>query len=158
MGALVGGFLLGVDKLLNITYKQNALTPKVFADMRELAGWGVTSIQKAETAIKNTPFSIVAFDNDTVVGIGRIIGDGALIWYIQDVVVLPKYRGRGIGTTIVKHLINYAKANSLQGERFTIGLMSTNGNEAFYQRLGFRTMPNEDKGHGMEMYVFAFNL
>ena len=31
---------------MNITYKQNALTPKAFADMRELAGWGVTSIQK----------------------------------------------------------------------------------------------------------------
>ena len=138
---------------MNITYKQNALTPKTFADMRELAGWGKTSIPKAETAIKNTPFSIVAFDNDTVVGIGRIIGDGALIWYIQDVVVLSEYRGNGIGTAIIKHLIEYAKANSLPNERFTIGLMSTNGNEEFYTRLGFRTMPNEHKGHGMEMYV-----
>lgn len=138
---------------MNITYKQNAIIPEMFTHMRELAGWGTASILKAETALKNTPLSIAAFDNDTVVGIGRIIGDGALIWYIQDVVVVPEYRGKGIGSSIIKLLIDYAKANSLPNERFTIGLMSTNGNEEFYKGLGFRTMPNEDKGHGMEMYV-----
>ena len=139
--------------MMNTKYKQNVLTPETFANMRHIAGWGDTSLGKAQQAIKHTPCSIAAFDNDTLVGMGRIIGDGALIWYIQDVVVIPEYRGKGIGSSIIKLLIDYAKANSIPNERFTIGLMSTNGNEEFYQRLGFRTMPNEDKGYGMEIYV-----
>ena len=127
------------------------MTGEILANMRNLAGWGNTSILKAEVAIKNTPFSITAFDNDNVIGIGRIIGDGALIWYIQDVIVLPEYQGKGIGKTIMNYLIEYAKSNSVPNEDFTIGLMSAKGKEAFYEKFGFVSRPRENRGAGMDM-------
>jgi len=32
---------------------------------------------------------------------GRIVGDGVTICYIQDVIVLPEYQGKGIGKAII---------------------------------------------------------
>ena len=140
---------------MNVRYEKNAMTGEMLANMRNLAGWGNTSIFKAETALKNTPFSITAFDDDRLVGIGRIIGDGALIWYIQDVIVLPEYQGKGIGTAIMNYLIEYAKSNSIPNEGFTIGLMAAKGKEVFYEKLGFHIRPNEQNEHeGSGMVIF----
>ncbi|MCR5501527.1 MAG: GNAT family N-acetyltransferase [Lachnospiraceae bacterium] len=33
---------------------------------------------------------------DEVVGMGRLVGDGVMYWYLQEIVVLPEYQGRGI--------------------------------------------------------------
>jgi len=134
---------------MNIRYEKNSLTGVILADMRNAAGWGITSVRAAETAIKNTPFSITVFDSEKVIGIGRIIGDGALVWYIQDVIVLPEYQGKGIGSNIMSQLMSYAKSNSIPGENITIGLMSAKNKEGFYQKFGFRNRPNEREGSGM---------
>jgi len=138
---------------MNIRYEKNIMTGEMLANMRNLAGWGNTSILKADIAIKNTPFSIAALDDDILVGIGRIIGDGALIWYVQDVIVLSEYQGKGIGTEIMNYLIEYAKLNSVPNERFTIGLMSAKGKEIFYEKLGFRLRPNENENEGSGMVI-----
>ena len=134
---------------MSIKYEKNVMTGEILSSMRNLAGWGGTSVLKAGTALKNTPFSITAFDRGTVIGTGRIIGDGALIWYIQDVIVLPEYQGKGIGTEIMNYLIEYAKSNSVPNEGVTIALMSAKGKEPFYQKLGFHTRPNDREGSGM---------
>ena len=142
---------------MNIRYEKNAMTGEMLANMRNLAGWGNTSALKADIALKNTPFSVTAFDDDILIGIGRIIGDGALIWYIQDVIVLPEYQGKGIGTAIMNYLIEYAKLNSIPNERFTVGLMSAKGKEIFYEKLGFRLRPNENEGSGMVITITGEN-
>ena len=74
----------------------------------------------------------------------KIIGMGAVIWVhiplefyarIEDVVVDSAYRGRGLGTTLVKKLIAHAKT---KGARF-IDFTSRPDRPAtvFYKKLGF---------------------
>ena len=48
---------------------------------------------------------------DTVIALGRVIGDGAFYFYVQDVVVLPEHQGNGIGTVIVESLIEQVEHN-----------------------------------------------
>jgi len=48
-----------------------------------------------------------------VVGMGRVISDGRQRRYIQDVVVLPEFRGRGIGRTIIRRLTDRCVAAGL---------------------------------------------
>lgn len=134
---------------MNIRYEKNSLTAELLSNFRNTIGWGNTTIIKAEKAVQNTLYSIVAFDDDKAVGIGRLIGDGALIWYIQDVIVFSEYQRNAIGTGIMEHLIEYVRKNSLPNDSTTIGLMSAKGKESFYQKFGFRMRPNEAEGMGM---------
>ena len=137
---------------MDICYVDNALTDELFAHFRSQAGWGITTAQQAQRALSNTYFSVVAFDGDTPVGIGRLIGDGAIIWYVQDMIVLPEYQGKGIGSTILNKLIDFAIENSIPDSDFRIALMSATGKEGFYQKFGFNTRPNDRSGAGMDMY------
>jgi len=73
---------------------------------------------------------------------GRLVGDGAMYWYLQEIIVAPKFQKQGIGTLIVKHLIDYAKANSLTGTFTTIGGVSAKGKEPFYEKMGFDIISN----------------
>jgi len=66
-----------------------------------------------------------------VVGMGRVISDGASDGYIQDVVVLPEFRGRGIGRTIIRRLTDRCVAAGLTW----IGLVAEPGTQKFYQAL-----------------------
>ncbi|EGD46611.1 GCN5-related N-acetyltransferase [Ruminiclostridium papyrosolvens DSM 2782] len=134
---------------MNIQYVNNSLTAEMLSSFRNTIGWGNTLLAKAEKAVQNTLFSIVAFDNDKAIGIGRLIGDGALIWYIQDVIVLPDYQRKSIGTAIMQQLLDYIRKNSFPNDSTTIGLMSAKGKEPFYQKFGFRMRPNEREGMGM---------
>ena len=47
-----------------------------------------------------------------VVGMGRIVGDGAIYFYIQDVAVKPEHQGRGVGRQIMEHLLAYLQAQA----------------------------------------------
>src|SRR5439155_12298277 len=47
---------------------------------------------------------LVVTEGERTIGMGRAIADGASDAYIQDVVVLPEHRGRGIGGEIVSRL------------------------------------------------------
>jgi GNAT superfamily N-acetyltransferase len=98
-------------------------------------------------------FNVAAILNDQIIGMGRLVGDGFNIWYIQDVIVFPEYQGKGVGKAIIIRLIIYAEDNSLSNTAITIGLMSAKGKEGFYSKLGFRVRPNGNEGAGMIMNI-----
>ena len=68
----------------------------------------------------------------SLIGFGRAVSDGEYYASIYDVIVKPDMQGVGVGTAIMKSLLE-----PLQGFLFT-HLTSTPGNEGFYGRLGFR--------------------
>lgn len=68
-----------------------------------------------------------------LIGMGRVLADGRSDAYIQDVVVLPEFRGRGVGTGLVAFLRDHCVRSGLRW----IGLVAQPGTEAFYRRLGF---------------------
>ena len=59
--------------------------------------------------IKGSFAFAVAIDKSSgkAIGMGRLISDGVSDAYIQDLVVLPKYRDRGIGRQLVKVLLDH---------------------------------------------------
>ncbi|MCK9308121.1 MAG: GNAT family N-acetyltransferase [Methanoculleus sp.] len=80
----------------------------------------------------------VAVDPATgkAVGMGRVISDGVSDGYVQDLVVLPGYRGRGVGTMILSTLLDYCTSAGVAW----VGLVAEPGTEPFYTALGFRRM------------------
>ncbi len=84
---------------------------------------------------------------------GRVVGDGALYFYLQDIIVKPTHQGRAIGRQIVSKLTDEAVARAEIGA--TIGLMSAKDKEGFYENFGFQVRPTEQLGAGMSRFVLS---
>ena len=68
-----------------------------------------------------------------MIAMGRVLSDGVSDAYIQDVAVLPDFRGRGIGGKIVTFLVEELEKRGVDW----IALVGEPGTENFYKRLGF---------------------
>ena len=68
-----------------------------YMNLRAAVGWKVLKEEQALLALKNSIFTVTASIDDKAVGMGRMVGDGAVICYIQDLVVHPSYQKLGVG-------------------------------------------------------------
>ena len=118
-----------------------------FIAMRAACGWGEISEDMAERALGQAVATVTAHDGETLIGFGRVVGDGALYFYVQDVIVAPSYRGQGIAFSIVTRLLD--EIAPLTGPGATIGLMAAKGVEPLYEKLGFLRRPTNRTGAGM---------
>ncbi len=84
-------------------------------------------------ALANSCAVCVAYCDGRVAGMGRALGDGVSDAYIQDVVVDPDLRRRGIGGAIVRALVAELRRRGVDW----IGLVGEPGTEEFYRSLGF---------------------
>jgi len=88
--------------------------------------------------VKNSFCFVGAFINNELIGMGRAISDINSDAYIQDIVVLKKYRNNGIGHKIVQKIIDYLKSKDISW----IGLIGEPGTQSFYEKLKFSVMEN----------------
>lgn len=121
---------------------ENILQPEDFVRLRIETGFAEIPVEHARKALQNGLVNVSARYRDELVGMGRLVGDGAMYWYLQEIIVLPRYQRQGIGTMIVNHLVEYAKANSSTGRFTTVGGVSARGKEAFYEKMGFEIISN----------------
>ena len=137
-----------------ITLIENNITPKEYLHIRSTVNWKVLSVRQAELAIKNSLHFVKAVDeNGNLIGMGRIVGDGAVICYIQDLVVVPEAQGSGVGSIILKHLIAYVEGLREEGTTMMLCLMCAKGREPFYQKHNFIARPTDGLGPGMIQYL-----
>ena len=66
-----------------------------------------TAYNKAisKRALDNTIYSISVYDDEMIIGYGRIIGDSICFIYIHDIMVIPEYQRKGIATMIMQNLL-----------------------------------------------------
>jgi GNAT superfamily N-acetyltransferase len=136
--------------MLDCTLVETLPSPKDYNRLRKSAGWGEYEEDVIKNALPSTLYCVCAFVNDTFVGMARIIGDAGMVYYIQDVIVLPEYQHRGIGTLLMDAVMTYIRAHAHQNT--TIGLMAAVGKEAFYENYGFHARPDENHGAGMTQF------
>lgn len=136
-----------------MTLYENKLTAKDFCDLQEAVGFGRPNLSQIKTALENSIYIVSAEVDGKIVGMGRLVGDYARIFYIQDVFISPNYQRQGIGTAIMKKLLSYIKDLNLVDCNIMVGLMSAKGKEDFYKRFGFKVRPNDFQGCGMMMNI-----
>ena len=119
-------------------------TTAEYAKLRTAAGWQKTDDAATRTALNNSLFCAVAVDSGNVVGLGRVTGDGGLYFYIQDLLVLPEYRHRGVGTSLMTELMRFITDNAAPGT--FVGLMAAKGLRDYYVRFGFKSRPHDAPG------------
>ena len=80
--------------------------------------------------------TLAAYEDETLTGIIRCVGDGHTIVFIQDILVYPEYQRRGIGTTLMKAVLEkYSHVYQIE-----LATDNTEKTISFYKSLGFRPM------------------
>ena len=133
-------------------YQTNVLCYEDYCWLRESVGWTNFSKEQTQAALSNSLCTVAVFENNQTVGMGRLIGDGMYLT-IVDIVVDPAYQGKGIGSKIVSMLRECATKEIPDGGRISIQLISEKGKEPFYEKLGFKRIPNDFCGSGMKMVI-----
>ncbi len=87
-----------VKTIVKIEYRLPTVSE--YKKLRGLVGWWETVETAIDVALKNSLFSVVAVEHDTVIGFGRVIGDGGLYFYIQDLIIHPDYQAKGLGKSL----------------------------------------------------------
>ena len=135
-----------------IRYSEEKILVEDFNYLNEKVGWGRRENIVVKEALDNTLYSITVYDDEKVIGYGRIIGDKTIFLYIQDIIVLPEYQGNKIGTEIMNLLLKkineYKKINP--AIRTYIG--PSLGRESFYKKFGFKTRKVAGLGEGMVLF------
>ena len=118
-------------------------SPDEYNRLRNSVGWHCIGHDRTEAALNNSLFSVCAVAKNKVIGFGRVVGDGLIYLYIQDIVVSPQYQRSGIGHKIMKNLMAYVDKNAPNKSGAFIGLMIAPGIAGFYSQYGFNFLPED---------------
>ena len=91
-------------------------------------------------AWKNSWPALVAMHDDEVIGFLRAITDEAVTLYVADLLVVPAWRGRGLGKALLE--VCHALYPTVRFD-----LLSTDHADEFYQALEFRSFRGFRKSH-----------
>ena len=107
--------------------------------MQELfvsAGWSDGSetpemVENYNKPLINSILVISAWDNEHLIGAVRVLSDKMFRSIIYDLLVLPEYQGKGIGTELVKRCIEYYPNSEWL-------VQTTKKISGYYEKLGFK--------------------
>lgn len=136
-----------------VTYEENTITTNDYLALRKAVNWPQLTYAQADKALNNSLYIICAYQNHHLIGMGRLVGDGAVICYVQDLIVLPGAQHQGIGAYLLEHLTNHARSLGFADTTMMLGLMCAKGRESFYEEHGFMARPTNSLGPGMIQYL-----
>lgn len=87
-----------------------------------------------ENALNNSLKIWTAWEDSLLIGLARVVGDGCTIIYIQDILVLEAYQGRGLGSQFLEMILE-----EYQDVRQIILLTdNTEKTISFYEKKGLK--------------------
>ena len=106
-------------------------------ELAESVGWGHSFWwESMPAALAGSTCGVVAHDAEgRLVGMGRVLVDGAFYFYVQDVVVRPDHQGAGLGRRLVETLVHQGREIA-PGHCF-VGLFATPEAQSLYRSLGW---------------------
>jgi GNAT superfamily N-acetyltransferase len=115
-------------------------TPAEHRGLSDSVGWTDAFAWEAVPASLAASFCGVVVTHDgEPVAMGRVIGDGAHYFYVQDVAVHPDHQGRGLGREIIRRLV--AAVDASAPAKAFVGLFAAGSSTPFYAEHGFAEHP-----------------
>ena len=127
----------------------NSLTPELFLELYKAVGWDPPCMEQVRTALANTLATFTCYDGNRPVGMGRVIGDGGMSFYIKDFAVIPSWQGKGAGKCLLEAAERFVKECKPLEWAVSLELISTKEAVGFYRKYGFEERPCDWDGPGM---------
>jgi len=100
------------------------------------------SNDRAKKSLIASPFCVTVYDDFKVIGMCRISGDKTMYGYLQDIIIIPEYQRKGIGTKMLKILLK--DVSKLKG--YLLGVCPSRKSAYFYKTVGFRKRKEKPNG------------
>lgn len=111
-----------------------------YLELRQLAGLSPMSKEGAVVALPNSLFAVTLYENENLIGMGRVIGDGGCFFQVVDIAVHPDCQGKGLGKTIMNEIMAYL--NQHTPDKSYVSLIADSPADHLYQKYGFQyTLP-----------------
>jgi ribosomal protein S18 acetylase RimI-like enzyme len=112
-------------------------TPGVedYQRLRIAAGLSPKTLKQATAGLPNTWYGVTVVHAGSIVGMGRIIGDGGTAFQIVDIALEPAHHGRGLGKAIMAALMEHLNTHAPEGAY--VSLIADGDARHLYAKYGF---------------------
>ena len=86
-------------------------------------------------SLAGSTLGVVATADGEAVGMGRVVGDGVKYFYVQDLAVVPRLQGTGLGARLLDRLL--ASIGDQAPSTAFVGLFATAEGSGLYTSRGF---------------------
>ena len=138
---------------MKINLKENNKNVQEFNLLYNAVGWGANDENISKKALDNTFYSISIYDEDKIIGYGRLVGDNICFIYVHDVMVLPEYQSKRIGTLIMNKLLEKINEIKMENPNVRVYLGASKNKEKFYEKFGFVRRIDANLGDEMILKV-----
>ncbi|QYK08376.1 GNAT family N-acetyltransferase [Shewanella mangrovisoli] len=105
-----------------------------FIRLRQISGLSPRPLAGVVKALPKSLYGVQIKCGTQTVGMGRVVGDGAINFEIVDVAVDPEHQGKGLGRLIMQHIMAYLDREAFTGAYIT--LMADV--PELYEKFGFK--------------------
>jgi len=113
-----------------------------FCRLRTLSGLTPRPLQAAKIALPRSCYGVYIEHCGSIIGMDRIVGDGALNVEIVDIAVDSEHQGKGLGRKMMEHLMPWLSQNAASGAY--ISLIADV--PELYEKFGFKLIQPQSEG------------
>lgn len=110
-----------------------------YVSLRLRSGMRNTDLERSRKAIKNSLFTVSIYDEEKLIGFGRIVGDEGVTYVVSDIMVDENYRRKGFADQIMKEINRYFEENTFEDS--FISLIAVSPADLLYQKYKFKYLP-----------------
>jgi N-acetylglutamate synthase-like GNAT family acetyltransferase len=129
----------------NIDFSADPPAPEKYYALFMTTDWNEEycfSKEEIERSILNKWYAVSAYSGEKLIGTGSILSDGIQHALIVNMIVHPDFRNQGIGTAILRLLVDKCKESGIRD----IQLFAARNKHTFYQKFGFVARPPNAPG------------
>ncbi|AGF56060.1 ribosomal protein S18 acetylase RimI-like enzyme [Clostridium saccharoperbutylacetonicum] len=110
-----------------------------YVSLRLRSGMGNKDLERSRKAITNSLFTVSIYDNEKLIGFGRIVGDGGITYVVSDIMVDENYRRKGFADKIMKEINKYFEESTFEDSY--ICLIANSPADSLYNKYKFEYLP-----------------
>lgn len=129
---------------MNIQVVYGAPSAEDYVSLRLRSGMGNKDLKRSEVALKNSLFIVALYDEEKLIGFGRVVGDGGITYVVSDIMVDKDYQRRGLAEQVMKAIDGYFEENTYEDSY--ICLIANHPADLLYNKHKFEYLPENKYG------------
>lgn len=121
-----------------------APTAQDYVSLRLRSGMGEKNLERSRIALNNSLFTVSIYEDEKLIGFGRVVGDGAITFAVSDIMVDREYQRRGYAEQIMLAIDRFFDENA--HEDSYILLIANHPADLLYQKHRFEYLPEKKCG------------
>lgn len=136
--------------------EQTCAVPRAedYVSLRLRSGMGDKDVERSRAALQHSLFTVSLYEGDTLIGFGRVVGDGGITYIVSDIMVDAQYRRRGFARRIMAAIDQWLAENT--HEDSYVCLIANRPADLLYAQYGFQHLDEGRCGMMRQQTKFQF--